>query len=229
MKRLMIVLLVLGFAISATFAMDFSELDYEVYVGASMSQYQAEGLKDTTLWGRPVPLSDSNGSKMVYGVTLGSRAALVDHVYIIVEADVNFSSSKTYVIDAGFGGAYYFLDDSFHLGLGAKVGYFSLVNHIATINYNYYGYDKNGNYFTGDSGDSITYDVMGLSFRPFLDMSYDVNKMLSVGASVGYRLGISIRDAVMVAGKNDIGKLSNQEPKVSPNGLTASVYGVYKF
>lgn len=228
MKRLIVVSLLVGLVIATAFAVDFPELDYQVYVGASMSQYKAEGFKDTTLWGNEVTLSESNGSKMPIGFTVGARAALVDHFYIITEVDANFASGKSFIVDAGVGASYYFLDNSFHIGIGAKAGYFSLVNHIATINFNYYGYDKNGNYFSGDKGDSITYDVMGLSIAPFLDMYFDVNNMLSIGASVGYRIGFSFKDAVMVASKYDIGTFNDQEPKVSPNGVIASVYGLYK-
>ena len=229
MKKALLIVLVLGLAVSAAFAVDFTELDFEAYAGFSMSQYKAEGLKDATLWGNTVALSEANGSKLAYGATLGVRTALVDHLYVFTEADVNFSSMKTYVIDAALGGLFYFVDSGFHLGIGAKAGFFSLVNYLATINFNYYGYDKNGKYFSGNKGDSITYDVMGLFVTPFLDMSFDVGKMLSIGATVGYKLGFSFKDAVMVAGKHDIGKLPDQDPKVSPNGLTASLYVLYRF
>lgn len=228
MKKTLAILIVLCLAVSMTFAFDFRELDYETYVGFSMSQYSAEGFKDTVLWGEDISLKDANGSKMAFGVKLGGRAALIEHAYAIVDADVNFSSLQTYVIDAGIGGAYYFIDNTFHLGVGAKVGFFSLVNLIGTMNYDYHGKDKSGEYFYGDKGDAVTYEVMGISLRPFVDFSYDLNDIFSVGASVGYRIGFSFKDAVYVA-KHDIGTFGDQEPKVSPNGLTASIYGVYKF
>lgn len=228
MKKLLVILFVSIIAVSAIFAVDFNELDKYSYAGASIAQYTGKDFGKTTILSTQVDLSSANGNKMAYGLTVGAGTIIVDRVHTIVEVDVDFSSLKSFIIDAGVGGTYYLLDDTFHLGFGGKVSYFYLVNLVGTLKNYSYGYDVNGRYFTANAGSPVSYDVMGIAVKPFVTMSFDLNDLFAVGLTAGYKFGFSLYSYVSVDGHN-IGKPSGFNPKVNPGGISASVYGIYKF
>lgn len=255
MKKTTLIVLVLCFAIATASAAYYSNgLKWVGYLGATVQQSSVSGLKNARLsdyqyFGPSegslyLPLESANGNRLLYGVVVGARTFVAEHLSVLSEVDYSHGGSRTYAINANVGGTYYFVDSSFHIGIGAKVGYFIY------------------NIFLGQArvlpgttppvilpqgtirtGDILSFSIMGVNVNPFLDISVDMGNSFEVGASVGYQVGFSFKSS-LTANRVSIDPATSgayydpessgfvritMTPKASLDGVTAQLYGRYKF
>ena len=236
MKKALMITIALILASGLAFAgFDWSSVDYEAYGGLDIGCFQAEGLKN--IEGLREDLEDLNGSKLGYGFALGVKGNIQENVKVLVDVSAELVNLDSYSIFANVGIGYYPIDKKAHLGLGLKAGYFNFTNNLIEVPFDYWFLDANGKHVTGEAGDFISYNVMGLSINPVLDFSYDVNKIFSLGATVGYRFGISFGESSLQLNGHDLPKWFrsineidvDMDPVISVNGVTAQLYVGYKF
>ena len=255
MKKIVFVVLVLCVAIASAFAAYYSHgLKWVGYLGATVQQSSVSGLKNARLsdyqyYGSRegslyLPLESANGNRLLYGAVIGARTFAAEHLSVLSEVEYSYGGSRTYAINANVGGAYYFVDSSLHVGIGAKVGYFI-----------YNVYLGQASILPGTTppvilpqgtirtGDVLIFSIMGVNLNPFLDISVDMGSSFEIGASVGYQIGYSFKSS-LTANRISIDPATSgayydpespnfvrisMTPKASLNGITAQLYGRYKF
>ena len=255
MKRTVVIVLILCIAVASAFGAYYSYGHKWVgYLGATVQQSSVSGLKNARLsdyqyYGSRegslyLPLESANGKQLLYGVAVGARTFVSDHLSALSEVEYSYGGSKTYAIKANVGATYYFVDSTIHVGLGAKAGYYAY------------------NIFLGlarvlpgttppvilpqgtiRTGDVLAFTIMGVNVNPFLDISFDLSDSFEVGASVGYQVGFSFKSS-LTANSVSIDPATSgayydpessgfvrisMSPTASLNGVTAQAYGRYKF
>lgn len=222
MKKIIILVLSFCLVMASVFATDLSELNFQASVGLSMGQSKVEGLEDFEELNEK-----ANGSKIGIGAMLASKLELAEHLWILVDFDLHFASGSAISIDGNVGGSYYFVDNNaFHFGAGAKAGVFSWSETLAEFNTTVSYYDKKGELFYAYKGDDLSFTAFGLTITPFIDAYYDINSMLSVGVTAGYKIAFTLSQG-FYANKHTF-DIDGLNPSVNASGIAISLYGTYR-
>lgn len=253
MKKTIIAVFILFASCALLSASNFDDGTVLLFGGLNTQNYSVSGFEDVRLSDREyqktegsllLEMNDANGSGVGIGGVFGIRVTS-SKIDVVFDLEYSSAGKRSRLMNVSGTGIFNILDANIRFGLGAKIGYFNFnkaLGNASILEGTQSPVILNGGRI--EEGDSLFFNISGLTLAPVVDIIYSFNSKVALGFTSTYQVGVTVKNGITAGGdvfidtkKNskaffepDAAKLVKKpfNPKLNINGFNFSLYLVYQ-